>query len=292
MTYGQPQYADIHAALNQKFAEKGTLIAVHRGSWSGNITQNTVRAYSAALQMGADMVEADVNASTDGVLYSFHDGYEPRVFGVKKSIKAMSSEEIESYHPINHYDHRTTRRISRLEEILAFLSHGELLNIDRAWDIFPQLVAFLDRFPAALRQVLIKAPVRRAKEAVACLAAHPVKYMFMPICYTMDDVRLAREWPGLNTVGAELIAFTQDDELFGADAVRAVHDMGLFTWANVITLGDWDAKPLYGGLDDDLSVIESPDLGWGRVMDMGFDVLQTDWPALLWQYRRNRSGVE
>ena len=68
MALGQARYAQINTPLSQKLAQKKCLIAVHRGSWGGNITQNTIGAYAAALQMGADMVESDVNATTDGVV--------------------------------------------------------------------------------------------------------------------------------------------------------------------------------------------------------------------------------
>ena len=66
-------------ALNQKIAEKKHLIAVHRGTWHGNIIQNTIPAYQISLKMGADMVEADIVSSKDGVLFSFHDHHEPDV---------------------------------------------------------------------------------------------------------------------------------------------------------------------------------------------------------------------
>ena len=93
MALGQARFAHINANLSDKLSQKKCLIAVHRGSWGGNITQNTIGAYKAAFQMGADMVESDVNSTTDGVLYSFHDGHEPDVFGVDKCIKQMSSQE-------------------------------------------------------------------------------------------------------------------------------------------------------------------------------------------------------
>lgn len=69
-----------------------------------------------------------------------------------------------------------------------------LLNIDRAWDIFPKLVTVLDAYPEAVKHVIIKAPLRE-KGAISFLNDHPVKYMFMPICYSMADVEEALSWP-------------------------------------------------------------------------------------------------
>lgn len=284
------RYAQINTPLSQKLAQKKCLIAEHRGSWGGNIAQNTVGAYKAALQMGADIVETDVNATTDGVLYSFHDGNEQRVFGVEKSIRQMDSKEVESYHPINTCNELTAARINRLTEVLDFLSHGELLNIDRAWNIIPQLLEVLDRYPNAKYQVVIKAPLK-AKAAYEYLNAHPVKYMFMPICYSFEDVEAALSYPDLNVVGCEIIAFDEQMELFSDESIQRIHDRNLFVWVNAVTLGDVGVRPLYAKLDDDVSVLEDPSLGWGKLFEKKIDVMQTDWPALLYQYRRKILGV-
>ena len=284
------RYAQINTPLSQKLAQKKCLIAAHRGSWGGNITQNTVGAYKATLQMGADIVETDVNATTDGVLYSFHDGNEQRVFGVEKSIRQMDSKEVESYHPINTCNELTAARINRLTEVLDFLSHGELLNIDRAWNIIPQLLEVLDRYPNAKYQVVIKAPLK-AKAAYEYLNAHPVKYMFMPICYSFEDVEAALSYPDLNVVGCEIVAFDEQMELFSDESIQRIHDRNLFVWVNAVTLGDVGVRPLYAKLDDDVSVLEDPSLGWGKLFEKKTDVMQTDWPALLYQYRRKILGV-
>ena len=290
MALGQMRYAQINTPLSQKLTQKKCLIAAHRGSWGGNIAQNTVGAYKATLQMGADIVETDVNATTDGVLYSFHDGNEQRVFGVEKSIRQMDSKEVESYHPINTCNELTAARINRLTEVLDFLSHGELLNIDRAWNIIPQLLEVLDRYPNAKYQVVIKAPLK-AKAAYEYLNAHPVKYMFMPICYSFEDVEAALSYPDLNVVGCEIIAFDEQMDLFSDESIQRIHDRNLFVWVNAVTLGDVGVRPLYAKLDDDVSVLEDPSLGWGKLFEKKIDVMQTDWPALLYQYRRKILGV-
>lgn len=291
MIYGQERFSEINQTLNAKLAEKKCLIAVHRGSWGGNIIQNTVEAYIAAFKMGADMVESDVNSSTDGVLYSIHDGHEPDVFGVTKCVKTMDSEEIESYHPINTVGLGCSRRISRLTEVLEFLPKDKMLNIDRAWDIFPKVLEVLDRYPEARHQVVLKAPLK-AKEALEALNAHPVKYMFMPICYSVADVEAALAYADINTVGAEIIAPSTDSELFQDENIAKIHAKGLYCWVNAINLGDANGRPgLYAGLDDDISIIQNPDLGWGKLFEKKIEILQTDWPAILYAYRASALNV-
>lgn len=289
MTYGRAQYAQNNALLNEQFRRSGVLIAAHRGSWGGNLVQNTVGAYKAALLMGADVVETDMSMTTDGEIYSFHDGAEHRVFGIQKNIRKLSSAQVDAMYPLNALERETNRKVQRLSEVLGALDDGTLINVDRSWFWFDRVLAILDRHPHAARQCIVKAPMK-ARHVMDALAAHPVKYMFMPICYTLQDIRDAMSYESVNLVGAELIAFTPEDELFGEAAPRLLHENRLFAWVNTLVIGDRHDKPLYAGLDDDVSVLRDPQLGWGRLIDMGFDVLQTDWPAILRDYRARKLG--
>ena len=186
MRFGQTRYADVYELLNARFEEKQVLIAAHRGSWHGNIIQNTTGAYRAALMMGADLVETDTSATTDGVVYSIHDGAEPSLFGDPRNVTQMTSEEIEAMNPLNSLAESSTHKPQRLEEVLAYLCHGELLNIDRSWKAGGLVPGLLDRYPHMKRQALLKAPMR-ARAVMDQLNDHPVKYMFMPFCFTLQS---------------------------------------------------------------------------------------------------------
>ena len=290
--YGKAEYANINALLNEKITAKKHLIAVHRGSWHGNIIQNTIPAYKVAIRMGADMVECDLELSTDGKLFSFHGNHELDILGTTKPITMMSSAEIKAITLHNCFTLLSDSRLNTLEEILEFLPKGVLLNIDRAWNKFPQVLEVLDQYPNALTHVLLKAPIH-ASQAMEVLQQHPTKYMFMPICYSMEDVEAALQYQNVNIVGAEIFAATAQDELYQDESIAAIHDKGLFCWVNALSLGEYgrDYRPrqsLFGDLTDDVSVIQDPALGWGKLMDKKIDIVQTDWPSILCQYREQR----
>lgn len=290
--YGKAEYANINALLNEKITAKKHLIAVHRGSWHGNIIQNTIPAYKVAIRMGADMVECDLELSTDGKLFSFHGNHELDILGTTKPITMMSSAEIKAITLHNCFTLLSDSRLNTLEEILEFLPKGVLLNIDRAWNKFPQVLEVLDQYPNALTHVLLKAPIH-ASQAMEVLQQHPTKYMFMPICYSMEDVEAALQYQNVNIVGAEIFAATAQDELYQDESIAAIHDKGLFCWVNALSLGEYgrDYRPrqsLFGDLTDDVSVIQDPALGWGKLMDKKIDIIQTDWPSILCQYREQR----
>ncbi len=270
----------MESLLRKKAKEKGCLIASHRGAWGGNVIQNTVPAFRNALLQGADILETDVVPCADGSLWCFHDGSEDRVFGKKCDIMKMTPEEILALPPLNAYVQPASARVPRLEEVLdPAVRGGAVINIDRAWEWMDAVVRFLDAVPGAEDWCLLKAPVYKCRECMAFLASRPVRYPFMAICYSRKDVEEALSVPGLRLEAAEMIAFTEKDELFGPDAVKWVHERGLLAWVNAIRLGDGPRDLLYAGVDDERSIGLSPSEGWGRLREMGFDVIQTDWPG-------------
>ena len=42
------------------------------------------------------------------------------------------------------------------------------------------------------------------------------------------------------------------------------------------------------GYTDNVSIEKGFDQGWGKLLDLGFDVIQTDWPELIVRYREQR----
>ena len=88
--------------------------------------ENTLPAFEHALREGADGVELDVHASTDGVAYVFHDatlerltpGADPRALG------ALSSAEIDAVRLTN------GASIPRLSAVLDLLAEAMEVNIE------------------------------------------------------------------------------------------------------------------------------------------------------------------
>lgn len=63
-----------------------------------------------------------------------------------------------------------------------------------------------------------------------------------------------------------------------------MHLRGIKLWVNALSLGDHYNGCAY--MDDHLSITEGPDRGWGRLLEGGVDILQTDWPFELRRYLR------
>ncbi|MCL2879213.1 MAG: glycerophosphodiester phosphodiesterase family protein [Treponema sp.] len=281
--FGKECYSTINENLNRAFDRHKVLIAVHRGEWGGNIIDNTVQAFQMALDSGADMFELDVSRSTDGVLYTFHDGNEKQRFGIDKNIETLSSSEIDDLEYINTIGLPSGGHAGLLETAVSHFKNGELYNIDRAWEKLPETAGILAKYPWAVRQALVKSPVN--EETLEFLNEYPQKFMFMPIVYSLSDVEKALTYPEVNLVGMELIAGRQEDELFQDETIRYIHGKKLFAWVNAITLSCLPKYVLFGGLDDNMALFKSKDDSWGKLFKKGIDIVQTDWPAQLGEYR-------
>lgn len=280
---GRESYKEINRLLEEQLDKKKVLIAVHRGTWGGNIIENTIPAYKIALSMGADMFECDISVSTDGVVYTFHDGGEPRLFGRTENICTLSSSVIDEQICKNSIGLPSGVCVGRLEEVLATFTDGELFNIDRGWEFLPQVDEVMCQYPERIRQAVIKTPVK--EKYLEFFQNCPRKYMYMPIVYSMDDVEKVLSWPDINVVGVELIARTKEDELFQKENIAWIKEQGMYIWVNAIVLSSEKRHVLFGDLDDDTALMGDPDGSWGRLFEMGIHVIQTDWPMQLYHYR-------
>lgn len=284
---GKERFKEINQLLNKRLEEKKVLIAAHRGSWAGNIANNTIPAYIACLKMGADMFECDLMESNDGVIYAFHDGTEERNLGFNENLKRFSSEEIDKMELINCDQLLSNYHVEKFETILNYFQNGELFNIDRAWDILPSVAKMLEKHPCSIQQAIIKTTAD--EKYLEFFENYPTKFMYMAVVTNMNEVKKVLSYKNINLVGMEIIANTEEDELFQDETIKWIREQGIFCWVNAIRLAGARRWDLFAGLDDDRAIIEDPEASWGRIMDKGAEVIQTDWPAILSAFRNQRS---
>lgn len=76
-------------------APHGTWVVAHRG-FSGRYPENTMAAFRAAVETGADAVELDVHLSEDGEVVVMHDGRLERTTSGKGELAHLTLDEIRS----------------------------------------------------------------------------------------------------------------------------------------------------------------------------------------------------
>ena len=258
------------------------LIAAHRGSAAGNIVQNTVGAFRTAQAQGADILELDVSMTTDGVLVVYHDGGERTSFGIEQNIQTLSYGAVQKLRYFNSIGARTRQGVQTLDYVLGELKGDVLINVDRGWEHWTAIVDTVERHDMA-DQIILKSPSDdRILRELQSLAPD---YMYMPICRSIPDITRALQYD-LNTVAIEVVFASRDEDIVLAENLKRVADMGLLLWVNAIQLNEVDI--LCDTFDDVTSILDDPNEGWGRLVDMGFQMIQTDFPRLLRDYLESR----
>lgn len=271
------------ANLNVQMQEKKCLIAQHRGAHAGNIVQNTIPAFKAAMLLGADIFELDVSKSTDGTLYCFHDATEEVNLRLHTNIEKFSSAAIAELGLYNSIWEPSGYPIQKMEDVLREFCYGELFNVDRSWNKLTEVFELLNKYPHALQQVLMKAPAEA--EILEKYENESTKFMFIGIARSLEDIERVLSYENINVVGFELITEREDSPLWQDALIENLHAQGYFVWYNAITLSCMPWHVLSAGYDDDRSIKEGFDRGWGVLLRKNVDIIQTDWPALLSGYR-------
>lgn len=87
----------------------GLAVMAHRGG-SLEAPENTIESFNYSLEIGSDIIETDIQLSSDGIPYIFHDDDLKRIPGIEKNFNDLSSLKINALNIFNSY------KIPTLEE--------------------------------------------------------------------------------------------------------------------------------------------------------------------------------
>lgn len=278
---GQARFSELNARITARANAIKPLIVTHRGTGLGSIVENTTAAVVAAARQGADIVEIDIVRSSDGAYFIFHEGYEPMHFGFDQRLSELDAAQIRElrYRWVSFGD-RSPKRVTELPDLFRD-APDVLFNVDHSSRYWPDLFEALD-LHADPSRLLLKCPPEPAR--LEALAAHPVAYPVVPRVTDPSHVEQVLAYPDLNVVGFELIAEPGNPAFLDQGYLAELQSRNLLVFVNALSL-----LTEFGGYDDEVSVLGDPDEGWGKLMDFGVDIIQTDWPDLLHKYRAKRS---
>lgn len=251
--------------------EKKVLLVAHRGVCGGNIPCNSLQAFRAAINQGADIVELDVDRSADGELFIQHPGMERVHLRIPASIRNYNSAELQEFRLSNCDLAPTEWSIVRLEEALELLRGKCIVNIDKFWEN-PEAIAKLVRRLKMEDQILIKTENR--PEYLNDVETYAPDIPYMTIANTEDTTHEAMMKRSINYVGTEVLFETEDAPVASAEYLNQMHHDGKIVWSNAIVYNY--RAVLSAHHNDDISLTEDPTKGWGWLADHGFDLIQTD----------------
>ncbi len=270
--------------LKKKLEEKEILIASHRGVCGGNICQNNRLAYKAALLYGADMIEMDVIQSADGVFYAYHNGTEKVNLDIDRDIREMTSEEIDAQQYYNWLHKTSGIKVAKMEDILDEFEEQCLINIDRSWFYWKNVIEALSKRPNRGSILLKSAP---EPELLQTLQDSGSDLMYMPIVRSVEDWERVKTYD-INVAAVEVIFDSLEHPLIAKERFEEWEELGVIPWVNAISLGTEPRFNISAGIGDNLAIDKGFDEGWGSLIRMGFKILQTDWPGLMTRYLEER----
>ena len=276
------RFEDIRSA-----ADKRILLAAHRGISGGNIPCNTIAAFEIALRQGADIMELDVQRSADGQLFVFHEGKEdPHLNAYKNFIKENTSDAIRYMRYVNVDNDATQFGVNTLDEVLEFLKDKCYINLDHCWNFFPEAVACVRRHKMEEQIILKSGPKKQFFDAIAECAPDII---YMPIVNMKDECFDLLNSMKITFAGSEVVFSSMDSELATEAYIEKMHKAGKVLWANAIIYRY--TVQLAAGMSDDTSLTGDPADGWGKLADLGYDIIQTDWMGMCRDYLFNTGKI-
>lgn len=270
----------------------GVLVVAHRAchraapshGFEAPVPENSLAALERCVALGVDLVEIDVRRTRDGHLVVMHDAKVDRTTDGKGRVSDLTLAQIQALR-LKGGEHAGP---PTLEALLNAARGRILVNIDLKGPYAAQ-AAEIARRAGASDWVLFKAKAGFGAPPLADEAPYS-DLAFMPMVaakaakrprdlagITLRQASGARQIPAIETVALKGQGFAAV-----RDAARAVR---IRVWINTLASKGWR-----GVLDQsgDRLALRDPDRAWGRLIDQGASIVQTDHPAMLLDYLERR----
>jgi glycerophosphoryl diester phosphodiesterase len=270
----------------------GVLVVAHRAchraapshGFEHAVPENSLAALERCVALGVDLVEIDVRRTHDRHLVLMHDAKVDRTSTGKGRIADLTLAEIQALRLKGGQDEAPPT----LEAFLRAARGRILINIDLKGPYAAQ-AAEIARRVEAVDWVLFKAKARFGAPPIADQAPYR-ELAFMPMV-AARAARTPRDLAGIilrQASGARQIPAVETVALKGQgftavrDAARAAR---IRVWTNTLANKGWRRMLDQSG---DRQALRDPDRAWGRLIDQGASIVQTDHPAMLLDYLERR----
>jgi len=262
--------------------DKEIMVTAHRGDWR-NAPENSLQAYKLAIEMGVDVIEVDLNKTSDGVIVIMHDETIDRTTDGKGKPSDYTLAQLKKFHLRNGIGVITKHTIPTLEEVMELAKGKVLVNLDKSLPYYNEAYQVLKK-TGTLQQAIFKTD-RPYQDVRVKYPAILDSITFMPVVYLDKPAakQIINEYQKeIKPVAFELIFQKDTSGILSDNAFIKKH--GAKIWINSL----WPS--LNGGHNDDLAVEESNTKdSWDWLIAHGATMIQTDRPKELLNYLRKRT---
>ncbi|WDD96953.1 glycerophosphodiester phosphodiesterase family protein [Thalassomonas actiniarum] len=258
--------------------DAGVMIVAHRACWQ-KAPENSLKAIDDCIALGIDIIEIDVRKSQDGVLVLMHDSTVERTtngIGKVSELTLAQLKKLQLKTGNGQQGMLTHQRIPTFKEVLLSTKGKILINLDAKEDVFAAAIKEASSLGMEKQLIIkIEVPAENAK-----LSA----FNFLPRTHFMPKITqgkgalgiLASQYISYNPVAFEVKAKTEAYLIEGADDIA---EIGARLWVNTLS-----ATPEKAAGHIDVLAIKDPDAHWGRLVELGVGMFQTDEPEALLNY--------
>lgn len=279
-TAAYSQSNDIQSKMRSIFdpMQLKPLVCAHRGDWR-NTPENSIQALKNCIAMGVDVIEIDLKRTKDGQLIVMHDNTIDRTVKGKGKPEDLTLAEIKGMWLRNGTGHATKHRVPTFEELMIEAKDKILVNVDKGYTYFDEVVAVLKK-TGTINQVILSITKNLPFDSVKVAHPHmPRGLVLMPVI----DISKPEAESVLNSYKSyPHVVFQLDfheDHFPLLRNIPALRQQRYGIWFNSI----W--PEVSGGHDDDRAVEKNqPDEAWGWLKKMKASVIQTDRPEALVNY--------
>ena len=268
---------------------KHVLVAAHRGDWR-NAPENSIHALDLCLKMGVDIMETDIQKTKDGVLILMHDLKIDRTTSGKGLVSELSWDYLKQLTLKQGHGGPTEEHIPTFEAfMLAVKGKPILINLDKCWDIIPDVYAVL-RKTGTIEQGLFKGnlPLSELRKKFGPVVdsihympmIHPDSYEKNPGGEFIPANLINGFFNQYRPAGFELV-FDKENSPVVTECIPKVQQAGVTVWLNSL----WASQN--AGHDDE-NAMTNPEANWGYLLQLGANAIQTDRPYELLQYLRSK----
>lgn len=254
------------AGLNEFFecleAEGKTLVSAHRGGPADGLPENAIETMNALLSRVPAIMEVDVAASRDGVLYLMHDETLGRTTNAQGPADELNWADIEKLRLTDQRGEKTAFSPPSLDEVLAWAKGRTILQLDiKRSARYEDVAAALSRQNAHGRIILIAYTLAQARKLHAL----------------MPDAMISLNLNSQSELNRAVAAGIEDTRLIGFTGAQSPRPR-LFS-----VLNNRDVEVMFATLGGagsmDAKIEQSGDLArYGSIARMGVDIIATDRP--------------
>lgn len=254
------------------------LVASHRADWR-NHPENSLQAIRSAIAMGVDIIEMDLAMTKDSVLVLCHDRTLDRTTSGKGKVADWTYDSISHLTLKSGHGCRTDLKMPTFREALLECKDKVVVNIDKGYDYFDQVIAITDEL-GVTDQMIIKGtkPLEEVQKKIQG------RMVYFPIVeYTKKGAqKLADSYLESGIVPEAFEVVWPEYTPKVKKTIKKMLGTGAKLWVNSL----WAAHN--GGLCDDAALYSgNPGEVYGKLLETGATMIQSDRPQLLLTYLRS-----